>query len=147
MKKQNGFTLMELMIVVAIVGILAAIAYPAYQDYLTKTKRAIGTSALLQVSGLQEQYYLDNKQYADTLTALGYPGNPFFIDSNTNTFAATAGSMIYRISLVRDAARSYTLTATPVNQQASNDTKCTTLTLDENGTKGHTGAGSLSDCW
>lgn len=138
---------MELMVVVAIIGIIAAIAYPAYQDYLTKTKRAIGTSTLLQVTGRQEQYYLDNKQYADTLTALGYPGNPFFVDSNSNAFAATAGSMIYQVSLVRDAARSYTLTATPVNQQASNDTKCTTLTLDENGTKGSTGTGSLSECW
>ena len=138
---------MELLIVVAIVGILAAIAYPAYQDYLTKTKRSIATSTLLQVSGRQEQYYLDNKQYATSLAQLGYPANPFYIDSNSNEHAATGAGMIYKITINRTAVNAYDASAEPVNQQGSADTKCGTLTLNNRGTKSETGTGTPTDCW
>ena len=143
----RGFTLIELMIVVAIVGIIAAIAYPSYQDYLTKTKRSVATATLLQVSGRQEQFYTENRQYADDLTALMYPGNPFYVDPNTTIAAADAAGMIYRIEVRRPTVSTYTLSASPVHQQASADTKCGTLTLDNRGTKTESGTGSLSDCW
>ena len=70
MKKQNGFTLIELMIVVAIVGILAAIAYPSYQDSVLKSRRADGQSELLRIQGLMERYYYEEGSYTDELSDL-----------------------------------------------------------------------------
>ena len=144
--RNRGFTLIELMIVTAVIAVLAAIAYPSYQNYVTKTRRSIGTSTLMQVSGKQEQFYLDNKQYASDLSDLGYPGNPFFVDSNTQTAAADSSSMIYKISVTRPTITTYTLSAVPVNLQLESDTKCGTLTLNSRGTKGSS-AGTVDDCW
>lgn len=146
-QKQRGFTLIELMIVVAIIGVIAAIAYPMYTQYVTKTKRVIGTSMLTQVSGRQEQFYVDNKQYATDLTDIGYPANPFYVDNNNNPLAANNAGAIYQVVLRRSAANAYTLQAIPVNQQLAADTKCGTLSLDNLGTKGETGSGSVADCW
>lgn len=143
----KGFTLVELMIVVAIVGILAAIGYPSYIDYVTKTNRSVGTSTLLQVTARQEQFYLDNKQYADDLTKLGYPANPFYVDNNTEISGASSTAMLYKIEVNRTAVNKYTLSAVPLNQHLTRDTKCGTLTLDNRGTKGESGTGSVSDCW
>src|SRR5690606_13347971 len=67
-----GFTLVELLIVVVIIGILAAIGYPSYLQYVTRTKRTTAKSVLMQVADRQEQYFSDNKQYADTMAELGY---------------------------------------------------------------------------
>lgn len=146
-KNASGITLIELMVVVAIIGILAAIAYPAYLDYVVKTKRSVGTSTLMQVAARQEQFYLDNRQYADDLTDLGYPANPFFVDENSNAHAANQTGVVYQISVNRPTATTYTLTATPQNAHATQDTKCGALTLDNRGTKGEGGTGSVSDCW
>jgi type IV pilus assembly protein PilE len=61
--KQNGFTLMELMIVVAIVGILAAIAYPSYSEYIKKARRAEAKALLIQIGNKQLQYYMDARSF------------------------------------------------------------------------------------
>jgi len=65
-----GFTLIELMIVVAIVGILSAIAVPQYQDYVLKGRRTAAQAFLLQVAQREQQYFLDNRAYATSLAAL-----------------------------------------------------------------------------
>lgn len=70
MKRRNGFTLIELMIVVAIVGILAAVAYPAYQDSVLKSRRADGQSELLRIQSLMERYYYEEGSYTDELSDL-----------------------------------------------------------------------------
>ena len=67
-RKQSGFTLIELMIVVVILGLLMAIAVPAYNDYITRAQRSAAQQFLLDVGQRQEQYLLDNRQYA---TAFG----------------------------------------------------------------------------
>ena len=68
---QGGFTLIELMIVVVIVGILAAIAYPAYQQYARETKRADAHAALLRIATLEEKFFSNNNQYAASTTTRG----------------------------------------------------------------------------
>lgn len=146
-KNSRGFSLMELLIVVAIIGVLAAIAYPAYTNHIVKTKRGAAKSFLTQVATKQEQYYLDNKEYTDDLTKLGYPADPFFVDKNSNVAGATSAGAIYKIEGTQTAVSNFTLTATPVNAQATQDTVCANLTLTNRGQKGISGSGSVSDCW
>ena len=67
----RGFTLIELMIVVAIVGILAAVAYPSYQDHVRKGNRAAAQAFMMEVAQRQQQYLLNNRSYAESLAALG----------------------------------------------------------------------------
>lgn len=125
---QKGFTLMELMIAVAIVGILSAIAYPAYQEYLYKTRRSDGQAALMNLSTYMEHYYTENNTYASaTLSALGL----------TNT----SQQGYYTVAITSSSATAYTLTATPVSPQTG-DTTCPTLTLTNTNVKGP----SLT-CW
>lgn len=126
----KGFTLIELMIAVIIVGILTAIAYPNYRDHMFKTRRSDAQTALLNLAGLMEHYYTENNTYATaTLTNLGYTNN-------------LTPQGYYRLTIA-PTATAYTLTATPVagGAQAS-DTTCPTLTLTNTGVKGPS-----SSCW
>ncbi len=73
LKKRKGFTLIELMIVVAIIGIIAAIGYPSYTSYLKKAGRSEASALLLEVMEKQEQWYRQNLSYTADLAELGYP--------------------------------------------------------------------------
>ena len=124
-KVQNGFTLIELMIVVAIIGILAAIAFPSYQNYVIKSKRSAAQSFMLDVSNREKQYLLDARAYTTTLASLGAT-IPSEVSSNY-TIAVDVGAT----------PPSFTITATPIagTRQASDGA----LTLDDTGTKGPSG--------
>jgi type IV pilus assembly protein PilE len=137
MKMQNirktwGFTLMELMIAVAVVGILAAVAFPSYQSQVIKTRRSDGKAALMSAAAKQEQYYLDNKTYADTLAKLNV--------------AAASPEGYYQIRITASSATAFTLQAAPQGSQTS-DTICGNLTLNNLGTKTESGSGTVNDCW
>ncbi len=134
MKSQRGFTLVELMIVVVIAGILAAIAYPSYNQYVTKSKRSAAESFMLTVANRQEQYMLDARSYAATLSALGLT-TPSDVAPN------------YSVALSGVTSTTYTITATPTGAQQTNDTKCANLTLNQTGAKGISGTGSVAACW
>lgn len=82
-----GFTLLELMITVAVVGILAAVAYPSYTDYIRKGKRATAQAALMELASKQQTFLLDRRLYSDSLTTLGFTA-PTEI-ANDYTFTAT----------------------------------------------------------
>lgn len=137
--KQSGFNLIELMIVIAIVGIIAAVGYPSYQDSIIKSKRQMGKTALVQVLGRQEQNFVNNKSYTTNLTNLGYPANGFYIDNEGDAQASAEGA-IYLIQLADPTATSFTLQAVPQGPQA-NDETCGTLSLTESG------AQSPAGCW
>ena len=128
MQKVKGFTLIEVMIVVAIIGILASIAYPSYVDYITKSGRSEGVAAVMRVANLQEQYYLDNRAYATDMAKLGL-ANPF-VTEHGHYSVASAGTS------------SFTITATAQGSQAARDSTCTTITMTSAGVKGPS-----TECW
>lgn len=130
--KRNGFTLIELMITVAIIGILAAIAYPSYQQYVISSARAEAMTALLDAASKQEQFYSDNRQYTTSMANLGV---------NTAT-----ESGLYTLSATVNG-QSFVITATPASGVALQDGECTTLTINEVGVKGATGSGGVNTCW
>ena len=143
--KQHGVTLLELMIVVAIVAIISAFAFPSYMQYVVNTKRTVATSALLQIADRQQQFFMDNKQFTNDLTNLGFAANPLVLADDGNDTAAGDADAVYSISLSNVAATTYTITAAPLHGQASRDTYCANLTLDQSGARGNSAGGG--DCW
>lgn len=137
-KRSRGFTLIELMIVVAVIGILAAIAYPSYQEYVRSAKRADAQSALMQLSQFMERYYTTNGRY---LTAAGAaPALPFSEAPRDGTAKA------YDLSFSGTPTSStYTLQAVPKNSMAGDD--CGTLTLAHTGAKGQAAGATSAKCW
>ena len=129
MRVDAGFTLLELMIAVVLVAILAAVAYPSYQSYVGRGYRAEAHTALHRLANLQEQYYLDQRQYAADLTALGEADNP----------AVTEGGR-YQVEVAVTPV-SFTLTATAQGSQASLDADCPTMMLTGSGAK------TPGECW
>ncbi len=143
--RQSGVTLLELMIVVAIIAIIASAAYPLYTQYVVRAKRAAGTTMLLQVADRQQQFFMDNKQYASSLESLGFSANPFMMNEQGAVVADADPERVYNISLSDTSATSYTATAEPQEQQAEKDTECASLTLTHTGEKGQSGGGT--NCW
>lgn len=139
-KPAAGFTLMEVMIVVVIVGILLAVALPGYQNSLEKGRRADAKSALLDVANRQEQFMLDRSTYTVDMTELGFGADPMVSEEGFYTVdaAACATATIQRC---------YVLTATPVaGGGQANDTRCTSFIMDSTGAKTATGS-DLNNCW
>ena len=123
MQKEKGFTLLELMIAVAIIGILAAIAVPNYQRYLIKSNRSVAQSFMLSISNNEEQYMLDNRSYTTTLGAGGLGLTPPSELNGKYTFALGPATPT--------TPPSYIVTATAIGSQASDGN----LTLDNTGAK------------
>lgn len=128
-----GFTLIELMIVVAIVAILAAVAYPSYNEHIIKTRRKAGASCLAEAAQFMERYYT---------TQLTYVGADPALACETDI----AGN--YTIAAGALTATAYTLSATPVGAQATKDTACGTLGVNQAGIRTKTGSAStVTECW
>ena len=133
MKKSRGFTLIELMVTLVILGILSSMAFGFYRDNVISANRTEGRSALQTAAGTLEKcrslygsYNHANCNYADFTT-------------DTNLYQVTGNANI--------SASSFTLTATPVvGEPQANDADCTTLTLTNNGARGGSGA-DASECW
>jgi type IV pilus assembly protein PilE len=143
-RNQRGVTLIELMVVAAIIAIISAFAYPSYERYVVRTKRAVGQNALLQVADRQQQFFMDNKRFAADLTNLGYTANPFVVDDDGAATVAGDGDAVYSLSLTNVTATTWTATAAPLHGQLSRDTNCGSLTLTQAGAKGSSGGG---ECW
>tara|TARA_Y100000385_G_scaffold128883_1_gene134237 strand:+ start:310 stop:732 length:423 start_codon:yes stop_codon:yes gene_type:complete len=128
----SGMTLIELLIVVAIVGILAAIAGPAWNDQVIKSLRADARNTLLAAKIEQEQYRANNLTYATSMSAMGMGS----FDSTSRDY--------YRVEVVSADATGFLITATPNGNQA-NDTTCNVFAVRQTGPE-HSGYAALS-CW
>jgi type IV pilus assembly protein PilE len=133
-KKYQGFTLIELMIVVAIIGILAAVAYPSYTSYAQKTRRGAATACLAEFSQQMERRYSASLAYDSTTTL---PTLSCATDL-TNFYTFEFGD-----SGPFQAA--FRVVAAPQGSQANDG--CGTLSLNQRGVKAKTGSLDLSDCW
>jgi type IV pilus assembly protein PilE len=142
-----GFTLLELMITVAVVAILASIAVPSYVSQLRRAHRAEGTSALLSIQAAQEKAYLQYGRYAvgNELKSASTSSTPGL---NFSTGATTSGYYNLSISSGSGGSNDYTATATAVGNQAK-DTNCVTLSVDNLGNKTSTDKNgqSSNSCW
>lgn len=138
MKKYNGFTLVELMIVIAIIGVMSAIAFPSYNSYMNKSRRADAKVGLQKIADKQERFYLQNNTYTTSFAATGL---------NTST---TSDEAYYTFSVSStDLLSGFVATATAATGKAqTKDTGCTVMTLSSTGAKEPNGDPSTEkDCW
>lgn len=168
---QNGFTLIELLIVIAIVGVLGGIAYPSYQDSMTKSRRADAKAALLELSVFMERLYAATGCYNPGADKNCTGGNtdaaipalsPYLRSGETVAVTPKSGKANYNLTvdvttpaaLVNGVSSSFTLTAAPI--RSTDDVKCGSLTLNNTNTKSTSTAAVLSspnkealiaECW
>jgi type IV pilus assembly protein PilE len=143
--KQSGFNLVELMIVVAIVGIIAAFAYPSYLEQIRKTRRADCSGALVSLGNAMERHYSVNGSYLAAAAAGANTGAPAIYATSC---PVDGGNATYNITIQAAAASTYMLNAAPTGPQTGD--KCGTLSFSNTGVKGVTGADTgitWENCW
>jgi len=128
----RGITLMELMIVVVIIGILAALSYPNYREFVARAKRSEARAALLKIATNQEKYYLQNNTFTSDLTDLGFNADPYTTDSGTYSVRITAAD-----------ASNFTAEADYLPGDGEAD-KCNLFSIDGRGQKA---SDPDTDCW
>lgn len=138
----RGFTLIELMIAVAIIAIIAAVAFPSYQESVQKTRRADAKAALEAAAAMQERHFTENNTYSESVNDLGGTGG-----------VLQSSERFYNITVVGGCKSGayvgcFDLTATATGVQLK-DTDCKTFTLDETGTRAAKNSGGTinSNCW
>lgn len=139
--RTGGFSLIELMITVLIIAVLAAIAYPSYQNHVVKTRRAAAAACALEMAQYMERFYATNLRYDEDRDGTGV--------SLPQTTCRNELAPFYTIELGADLDPStYSVQAVPQGVQASRDTKCATLGINQTGLKSTSNtASSATECW
>jgi type IV pilus assembly protein PilE len=133
--RAKGFTLIEMLIVVAIVAILAAIAYPAYQNYIMRTRRADGKELAMRIAAAEERYFTNFNKYSTDLV------NDIHVDS-------TSEKKYYTAEVTLDNAdQSYVITVTPDPSLPQASDACGALTINNTGYKHQSGGETNGKCW
>jgi len=132
-RRLRGVTLLELMIVIVVLGILAAVAYPNYRDAAARAKRSEARAALLQIATQQERLYLQNNSYTTDMSRLGF----------ANAGCNLTGSETYSVCVTAADANNWTAVATYQRADAEAG-KCNTFQLDGRGVRT---SAPYDDCW
>jgi len=132
--QKNGFTLIELMITVAILGIIASVALPSYFEHVKRTARTEAITSLLDAANKQQQFFVDNRVYTQSLENLG-------VVSPTEH-----GFYTIKVS-VDNSAGTFKITATPAAGPPLKDDDCKSFTIDDAGLKTSKGSADKSECW
>ena len=142
LRKMRGVTLIELMIVIVVLGILAAIAVPGYRRYLIRSQRSEAKISLLAIQTAEEKYYLQNNAYTNNLTAATNAGG-LGLQATSET-----GKYDLAITTFPADGQSYTATASPrTGGGQTDDVQCVNFTLNERGTRGVSGPYGAQACW
>jgi type IV pilus assembly protein PilE len=134
LKNTQGFSLIELMVVVVIVGILAAIVIPNYQNYVLRSHRTDAISALMDLASREGRYYTISNSYTSSLITLGYAADPMLIGAGRYSLSASA------------ATSTFTLQAVPTTTGNQNNDTCGIYYYSDLGIKSNS-TGTTSSCW
>jgi type IV pilus assembly protein PilE len=141
-RRSGGFTLIELMIVVAIIGIIAAVALPSYKSYVDRSRRADARTQLLQAAQFMQRFYTANDQYVNDRA-----GNNIDTQMPSNLKRAPAdGNQVYGLTIDATVG-TYTLTMAPLAGAALAGDACGSFTLTSTGVRGVTGSKPRDECW
>ncbi len=132
MKKTRGLTLIELMVVVAVIGILAGVAYPSYRSHVLKSRRSEALTMLQAAQLAQEKYRLNNATYASTAQFTD-PAFTGVCNLNTATMACLSQNGYYLLTASAASASAYTVQAQPQGAQ-QRDTRCSPLVVTQQAT-------------
>ena len=143
-RRQTGFTVVELLIVLVVFAILAAVALPSYRDSVRKSGRTAAKGALLDIVMRQEQHFLNNRSFSTNLADLGLP-DPYFVDKTSATVGAGSDRRVYKISLANATGTDFDVVATAVLDQAKD--VCGNYTLGATGVRNVSGGPGADICW
>ena len=133
MRRERGFSLIELMVVVLIIGILAAVALNSYRKYVVRANRTDAKSAMQDLAGREERFMYKNNKYTTDSTALN--------------FTTSFGGPNYQVTVASASTTAYVVQGAPLLKQLSDDKECGTMKLSSNGVVTISGTGTVANCW
>jgi len=137
--QHKGFTLLELMITVAVIGILAAISIPSYTSHMIKVRRATAAACLMEGAQYAERHYT---------TKMTYEGFEVNINKSPDSVLGCKKEIEEHYKIVAEfKTPGFELIADPIKRQLASDTKCGRLSIDQTGKKYVGGTGSVNECW
>ncbi len=155
--RQQGFTLVELMVVVIIVAILASVAIPSYRSHVVRSNRSSTEAFMMQVANKQEQILFDLRNYVSVANNVAFlnqptapsPGLSMSVPPGVSAYYNLAVSAVASTATNPPSPPTFTIVAYPYGPQQVNDTQCQTLTLTQDGAKGQSGgtAPTPTICW